>query len=145
MRYLMSVLVLGLPLAIAAGCQKSHAAAIQKIPIQGTVTLDGKPLEGAEVVFTTSLLSTFTAETAADGSFQLSSSAGGPAACSGPCKVTISKFLMPPGKTAQPNLSPQLQGARQIVPPRYSDALYTTLSVNVAEGGGKFDFPLTGG
>jgi hypothetical protein len=142
MRYLMFALALGLPLVAATGCQKSHAAPMQKIPVQGTVTLDGKPLEGAEVAFTTSLLSTFTAETAADGSFQL---AGAPAVCSGPCKVTISKFVMPPGKTAQPNLSPQLQGARQIIPRRYSDTLYTTLSINVPEGGGKFDFPLTGG
>jgi hypothetical protein len=144
MRYLMVALVLGLSVASATGCQKSQAAAIQKIPIQGTVTLDGKPLEGAEVIFTTSLLSSFTAETAADGSFQLSTAPGGPSVCDGPCKVTINKFVMPPGKTAQPNMSPQLQGARQIIPPRYSDALYTTLSVNVPQGGGTFDFPLTG-
>jgi hypothetical protein len=144
MRYLMFALVLGLPLVAATGCQKSQAATVQKIPIQGTVTLDGTPLDGAEVVFTTSMLSTFTAETAADGSFQLSSSNGGPTLCNGPCKVTVSKFVMPPGKTAEPNLSPQLQGARQIVLARYSDTLYTTLSVNVPEAGGKFDFPLTG-
>ncbi|HWB09401.1 MAG TPA: hypothetical protein VG826_09265 [Pirellulales bacterium] len=140
----MFAMLLGVSVASATGCQKSQAAAIQKIPVQGTVTLDGKPLEGAEVIFTTPLLSTFTAETGADGSFQLSSAAGGPAVCDGLCKVTVSKFVMPPGKTAQPNMSPQLQGARQVIPPRYSDALYTTLSVTVPEGGGKFDFPLTG-
>jgi hypothetical protein len=90
-------------------------------------------------------MATFTALTATDGTYQLSTNSAGAYACSGACKVTISKFVMPPGKTAEPNLSPQLQGAQQVVPPRYSDAAWTTLMVTVPDQGGRFDFPLASG
>ena len=140
---LSALLLLPVAAVAAAGCQKSHATVIQKIDVQGRVTLDGKPLDGAEVVFTTPLMATFTALTAADGSYQLSSNNAATYACSGACKVTISKFVMPPGQAAEPNLSPQLQGAQQVIPLRYSDATWTTLTVTVPDQGGRFDFPLT--
>jgi hypothetical protein len=140
-----AVLMLAAATVAAAGCQKSHATVIQTVAVQGTVTLDGKPLEGAEVVFTTPLMASFTALTAGDGSYQLSTTSGGAYTCTGACKVTISKFVMPPGKTAEPNLSPQLQGAQQVVPFRYCDPAQATLMVTVPDQGGRFDFRLTSG
>ena len=145
MRFHSFLILAGLAVGIAAGCQKSHATSFEKVAVQGTVTLDGKALEGAEVVFSTPLMATFSALTAADGSYQLSTTTARADTCSGACKVTISKFVMPPGKTAEPNISPQLQGAQQVVPPRYSDAAQTTLMVNVPDQGGRFDFPLSSG
>jgi hypothetical protein len=144
MRFSAFMTLAGLAVA-AAGCQKSHATVVQPVSVQGSVTLDGKPLDGAEVTFTTPLMATFTALTAPDGSYQLSTTSGGAYACTGACKVTVSKFVMPPGKTAEPNLSPQLQGAQQIVPFRYCDPAQTTLMVTVPDQGGRFDFPLTSG
>ncbi|HVX10919.1 MAG TPA: hypothetical protein VHC22_07060 [Pirellulales bacterium] len=142
MRHYPLYIVAGLAFA-SAGCQKSPAPAVQMVAVQGKVTLDGSPLDGAEVVFTTPLMATFTAQTSADGSYQLATAGKGSYTCSGPCKVTVSKFVMPPGKTAEPNRAPQLQGAQQVLLPRYADAAQTTLVANVPEQGGQFDFPLT--
>jgi hypothetical protein len=54
--------------AAAIGCNKAPARApMQEVPVNGMVTLDGKPLAGAEVVFTTPSLAMFTAATKEDG------------------------------------------------------------------------------
>ena len=135
---------LGMFVCVVAGCGKPPARApIQQVPVKGVVTLDGKPLAGAEVVFTSPSLAVFTAATKDDGSFQLSSSFGGETVCKGLCRVTISKWVMPEGATLQPDMSPQLQGAKQLLPPRYSDLEQTKLSQDVPESGGDFKFELT--
>ncbi|HEV7223367.1 MAG TPA: hypothetical protein VGN42_11745 [Pirellulales bacterium] len=135
---------LGVLVCACAGCGKAPARApIQEVPVKGLVTLDGKPLAGAEVIFTSPSLAVFTGATKDDGSFQLSSSFGGETVCKGLCKVTIGKWVMPAGVTPQPNMSPQLQGAKQLLPPRYSDPAQTKLSKDVPEAGGDFKFELT--
>jgi hypothetical protein len=135
---------LGVFVCVVAGCGKPPARApIQQVPVKGVVTLDGKPLAGAEVVFTSPSLAVFTAATKDDGSFQLSNSFGGETVCKGPCKVTIGKWVMPEGATLEPNVSPQLQGAKQLLPPKYSDPETTTLAKDVPEAGGDFKFELT--
>ena len=136
--------IAGLLLGAIAGCNKAPARApVAEIPVKGVVTLDGKPLAGAEVMFTTQSQAVFTAATKDDGSFQLSNSFGGETVCKGPCKVTIGKWVMPEGATLEPNVSPQLQGAKQLLPPKYSDPETTTLSKDVPEAGGDFKFELT--
>jgi hypothetical protein len=131
-------------LSVLAGCGKPPARApVQEVPIKGVVKLDGNPLAGAEVVFTGPSLAVFTGATKEDGSFQLSSSFGGETVCKGPCKVTIGKWIMPEGAKLEPNMSPQLQGAKQLLPPRYSDPDATTLAQDVPEAGGDFKFELT--
>lgn len=131
-------------LCVLAGCGKPPARApMQEVPIKGVVKLDGNPLAGAEVVFTAPSLAVFTGATKDDGSFQLSSSFGGETVCKGTCKVTISKWVMPEGAALEPNISPQLQGAKQLLPPQYSDLALTKLSQDVPEAGGDFKFELT--
>lgn len=131
-------------LSVLAGCGKPPARApMQEVPVKGVVQLDGNPLAGAEVVFTGPSLAVFTGATKEDGSFQLSSSFGGETVCKGPCKVTISKWVMPAGAALEPNMSPQLQGAKQLLPPQYSDLAQTKLSKDVPEAGGDFEFDLT--
>jgi hypothetical protein len=127
-----------------AGCNKAPARApMQEVPVKGVVTLDGKPLAGAEVMFMTQSLGTFTAATKEDGSFQLSSSFGGEQVCKGLCKITIQKWVMPEGATMQPNMAPQLQGAKPLLPPKYSDPEKTTLQEDVPEAGKEYKFDLT--
>ncbi len=142
MRYCSLCVLAGFAI-VSAGCQKSPVSTVQTVAVQGKVTLDGQPLDGAEVVFTTPLLATFTALTATDGSYQLATAGKGTQTCTGTCKVTVSKFVLPAGKTPEPNRAPQLQGGQQVLLPRYADATQTTLTVNVPEQGGQFDFPLT--
>lgn len=127
----------------ALGCGRPpQRAPSQPVPISGKVTLDGKPLAGAEVVFITETLGTFSAATADDGTYKLVSSVGGEQVCEGPCKVTISKFVLPEGQTPQPDMSPELQGGKQLLRPKYSQRDETVLGVNVPKEGGTFDFPL---
>ena len=135
-----------LAFGLIIGCNKAPPRTpVQQVPVKGTVTLDGKPLPGAEVVFTTPTLGIFTAATKDDGSYQLSSSFGGEPICKGLCKITIQKWVMPEGAQLQPNMSPQLQGAKPLLPPRYSDLEKTELTKDVPESGGDFNFELTSG
>lgn len=127
----------------ALGCGRPPARApSQPVPVTGKVTLDGKPLAGAEVIFTTQTLGIFAAATAEDGSYKLVSSVGGEQICEGPCQVTISKFVLPEGQTPQPDMPPEFQGGKQLLPPRYSRRDETKLGVNVPKEGGTFDFQL---
>ena len=132
--------------SLASGCAKAPTRTpMQEVPVKGAVTLDGKPLAGAEVIFVTPTLAAFTAATKDDGTFQLTSSFGGETACKGPCKVTIQKWVMPEGAVMQPNMAPQLQGAKPLLPPKYSDPEKTTLQQDVPDAGGDFKFELTSG
>lgn len=125
------------------GCAKAPARApSQPVPITGKVTLDGQPLPDAEVIFKTQTLGTFAAATDANGVYKLVSSVGGEQVCEGPCAVTISKFVLPAGQTPQPDMSPELQGGKQLLPSKYSDSNETKLGVNVPKEGGTFDFSL---
>lgn len=69
------VVTLGLALAIIAGCGGQT-----KVPVEGTVTLDGKPLVGANIVLA-QLRATapgpFVGKTDADGKFSLGTTDGG--------------------------------------------------------------------
>jgi hypothetical protein len=139
-----SCCIAGLMFGMVAGCSKVPARTpVQEVPVKGVVKLDGNPLAAAEVMFITQSQGVFTAATKEDGSFQLSSSFGGEPVCKGPCKVTIGKWIMPEGAKLEPNMSPQLQGAKQLLPPRYSDPDATTLAQDVPEAGGDFKFELT--
>ncbi len=132
-------------LGALAGCNKAPARTpVQEVPVKGVVTLDGEPLADAEVTFTMPSLAVFTAATQQDGSYQLSSSFGGETACKGPCKVTIQKWVLPDGAKMMPDMSPQLQGAKPLLPPRYGNPEQTELTADIPEGGGEFNFELTG-
>ena len=126
------------------GCGKSNARpGIETLPVTGLVTLDGKPLAGADVMFATAEGASFAARTKDDGSYQLEGLAGRGAACKGACQVVISRYLKPDGSPLGPEEFPALVQATESLPPKYSFPGETTLSVDVPEQGGKFDFPLT--
>ena len=134
-------------LAALAGCKKAPARAqAGEVPVTGVVTLDGKPLPKAEVTFTCNSTSgVFSGATDENGKYQLWSNFGSTAKLEGACTVKISKMELPPGVEPPPPdmpVSPQMLGAKESLPPRYSDGGKTELTATVPAEGGKFNFEL---
>ncbi len=128
------------------GCGKAGASApqLQELPVNGTVTLDGKPLAGAEIVFMTGEPpAAFAGKTKDDGAYRLQTVAGREATCQGACKVTISRLVKPDGSPLGPEETPADAGAVEQLPAKYSRFDQTTLSATVAAGGTTVDFALT--
>ncbi|HVA49093.1 MAG TPA: hypothetical protein VNH11_22210 [Pirellulales bacterium] len=128
------------------GCNSSSAGPpqLEAFPVKGVVTLDGKPLPGAEVVFMTGEPPTICAgRTNDDGSYELHGLAGRDGALQGACKVTISRRVKPDGTPLGPDEAPANVGAAEQLPPKYSRYDASTLSANVPADGGTFDFALT--
>jgi len=130
---------LGLLLGTLLGCGKTSQG-VPTVPVSGKVTLDGQPLDGAEVRFIGEKHVGF-AKTEAGGVFTLMDGAQ-----AGPNKVAISKIdqnRLPPNLRGLPMADlesiAQGQGMKtipgQVVPTKYSDPATTTLSFDVpAEG-----------
>ena len=126
------------------GCSRSPAVpATQTLPVTGKVTLDGNPLGGADIVFALGdPPTTFFATTKDDGTYQLQGIEGRKAELQGPCKVTISRMIMPDGSPWLKDQPPAVVGAIEQLPTKYSMFNETKLSADVPAGGGTFDFPL---
>jgi hypothetical protein len=138
------------------GCGKApeSKSSVKKAPVSGTVTMGGKPLEGAEVYFNTEKFTGF-AKTNAEGKYQLSQGAA-----IGANKVFISKLdgaaatanaadptlaLNDPTQTqiAGESQSKSKKGPKQLIPPEFSSQTATKLTFDVPEGGAKdADFSL---
>ncbi len=104
------------------------------------MTLDGKPLSGAQVVFLTGVPPTiFVGTTDDQGAYQLQ---GMESSLQGECKVTISQMLKPDGSPLAPGEPPAMAGATEQLPSKYSQLDATTLSAEVGAEGGNFDFAL---
>jgi hypothetical protein len=116
-------------------------------PVTGFVTLDGKPLIGAEVTFTcTNPPGIFSGATDEGGKYQLWSNYGASTKLEGHCTVKISKMELPPGVPPPPpdvHASPMMLGAKEILPTKYSDGSKSRLTADVPAGGGEFKFELT--
>lgn len=141
MRFLLIAVLLT---SLVSGCQKSKGPAkIAAVPVKGTVTLDGKPLADADVVFIpTESPAAFVGRTGGDGVYVLQGAAGSESGLKGACKVTISRMAKPDGSSLAPDEAPANVGATEQLPPKYSQFDLTTLSATVAAEGGTFDFPL---
>jgi hypothetical protein len=115
--------------------------------VTGLVTLDGKPLAGAEVTFNcTNPPGIFSGATDENGKYQLWSNYGANSKLEGHCTVKISKMELPPGVQPPPpdiHVSPMMLGAKESLPPKYSDGQKTTLTAEVPAGGGEINFELT--
>jgi hypothetical protein len=126
-----------------AGCGGSSGPTL--VPVDGTLTVDGKPVAGARIFFRPeSITGTKTYEesagvTDADGHFTLEGVHGGKGAMPGKHRVTINKLVMddgsdlPPGTTDIAILGPKV---RELLPPQYSSVEETTLTETVPPGGG---------
>jgi hypothetical protein len=119
------------------------------VPVTGTVKLDGKPVGGVRVHFwpTDASSKTFVYQLAlgitdTQGKFELHSSHGlGIAA--GNYKVTFSRPLAAGGKTVNdPNRKPEEAGARESLPPHYTDQDKTQETATVSKESNDFVFNL---
>lgn len=121
------------------------------VTVSGMVTLDGKPLPNATVVFVPiggGGESSAGGLSDSTGKYILQTNEKSYGIKPGQYKVVISSFVMPDGtiKQIDGNTSPmqlKIEGAKQVVPPKYSDLLGSTLTSNVGPEGGNIDFSLT--
>lgn len=135
---------------LLAGCQGSEGKIKlpKTVPASGTVTLDGKPLEGAAVMFFStgnSAGSDSMGSTDSAGKYSLSLVHGGSGAPPGNYKVIVSHMAGPGGKPIQRGIGappPIDQGAVESLPARYSNMNETSLNAVIPEGGGEFNFEL---
>jgi hypothetical protein len=146
-----------LALALTAGCEVEEPpppapAGPKLLPVTGRITVDGKPLPGAVVVFTPSFSDAGThsiGETTADGSFALSYLYR-PGTAAGDYRVMVSYLLGPNGKPvgleerSADVVSDAMMHAREIIPARYSDYRKTELRATVTRKALRFDFDLKG-
>lgn len=140
--------LLFLTAVVIIGCTGKDPNEPVMVPVSGTVSLDGKPLSGADVSFVPTgqtLGQGAVGRTDKDGSFTLHGRRGGEGAATGSYKVVISKRVMPDGSDvhADDKTPPMESPAKEKLLPRYSDAERTTLSAIVSAGGTRLEFPLT--
>ncbi len=118
------------------------------VPVTGTVTLDGEPVEGVNVTFiptgTTPGGASYGA-TDASGKYELKSNDGRTGATAGEFKVVCGRWVMADGTAfvGEPGgPSPMEAGATESLPPKYSQEDATTLTATVPSGGGEVNFDL---
>lgn len=152
-----------LTLTMLAGCGTSDAPKTFKV--SGTVTLEGKPVDGAIVTFVSSEnKKNAVGSTNAKGEFKLSTFGPGDGALPGSYKVTISKTdeaaappatTPPPGVIAGGEISESYvppantaggkkgSGPKNLLPAKYANEQTSGLVATVAENDqNKFDFEL---
>lgn len=139
-RILMFVGFSGL-LLVAGGC---GSAAM--VPVEGVVTLDGQPLDGAAVSFVPDGAGRpAQGETDGAGKFKLSTAAAGPGVVPGKYKVGVSKMEKPAGAGgASPDGKVQLSGPptgkgpapvpKSLVPGKYVNPNTSEITVVVEQG-----------
>ena len=118
------------------------------MPVSGTVTLDGKPLPGATILFipTGSTHGTSSGgRTDSAGRYELTATHSGKGAPVGQHKVVASKLVMPDGSDMPVNtkVGPIDSPARESLPAKYSAIDRTVLTAAVRDGVNTIDFPLS--
>ena len=149
MRVLYQLMLLVGGIGTLAGCGSASASpkAESLVPVKGCITLDNRPLEGATVIFTpqgSKMGDGAIGTTDANGNYE-ATAGGATGAPLGAYKVTISRLIDSAGKPVVATLEtpPANLGAREAMPPKYSDHAISALKCTVAAGGGTFDFKLT--
>ena len=136
-----SCLILGMTLTAYTGCRDPNAIVLY--PVNGTVTLEGKPLVHAAVMFFPrgktrgNACLGYTDET---GKYELAPERdGGTGAPEGEFAVIVSKNREPPPGTP-PGVAET--DADQMLSPKYWDSMRTILKAQVPKGGTTADFAL---
>lgn len=127
------------------GCGRSAPVTeVETLPVKGKVTLDDKPLAGADVVFMVdNPPATFFGTTQEDGTYALQGRKELAEKLQGTCKVTISRMVKPDGSPLAEGEMPATVEAVEQLPAKYSMLDATKLTADVTPGGGTFDFKLT--
>lgn len=131
-------LMVGALALVCWGCGKSDLASVS-----GTVTLDGAPLEGAEINFMpVGGGGVSFAETDGEGRYTLTHSDGSRGAVVGQHRVSINKEREPSGVPAgSGGKRPEDHAPPGLLPPKYNDK--TELTAEVKAGDNAIDFALT--
>lgn len=124
-------------LATSAGCGRPRP-----VPVSGCVTLDGKPVADAGVLFCPTETGPSAAGTTDTiGRFQLAT-INTPGVLPGPYRVTITKQeILGVGQFGA--IGPQSRQIKWIVPEKYGRVETSGLSVEVSREKREFDFPLS--
>src|SRR5207244_4820472 len=131
---------------LLAGCGPKHANMPAHYPVTGKITLDGKPLPGAGIMFLPRGNTRGTgsqAMTDKEGAYTLKSDHAGAGAAEGEYAVTISRVVNRDGTPYVPRPDAAEAGERETLPGHYSDSMKTILSANVPKGGDTINFELT--
>ncbi|MEN6496142.1 MAG: carboxypeptidase-like regulatory domain-containing protein [Thermoguttaceae bacterium] len=140
--------------ALSHGCRKNTVP--ETLPVKGTVKLDGKPVEGADVAFyPKSGGRPAMGRTDANGSYTLSTFGNQDGAVPGEHSVVISKVSVRrtaaptgggelEGMQFAPSISPEAEKARTeyLIPEKYSMASRSGLTAEVKPDCGPIDFDL---
>jgi len=129
---------------LVGGCQPASKGP-PLVPAEGIVTLDGKPLAGANVMLVPRVETrgdkAFYAKTDAAGKFVAASADGRQKGTAvGNYQVVINKLVRPDGSdfVPDPNSGPEDTGGfREMLPAAYCDAAKSVLTADVPEGGTK--------
>jgi len=114
---------------------------LQPAKVTGTVTLDGKPLAGATIVFRPQKGRPASGVTDGQGRYSLSTSAKDDGALPGVYRVTIAADSQDPAKSNEPQ-SNRRAADKPAIPARYSNPATTGLTTEVCPGPNVFDFEL---
>lgn len=144
MNRLAVVIALLLPIAMAAGC---GSKGLLRVPVRGTVTLDGKPLSAAVVQYfpiNQVAGSGGSGRTGSKGHYQIVTPQGKKGLPPGDYLVTIEKRVMPDGSDYPFDADewPDLSVTREILPTQYASRQKSALKPTVTESAAKYDFPL---
>lgn len=134
-------------IVVGIGCG-SEPTGPEKVPVTGTVSLNGESLPGAVITFiptgkTPGLGGT--ARSDASGKFVLTSARGGEGAPAGEYRVAVSRRLMPDGSPvpADDKTPPIESPAQESLPPIYSNPEMTQLTATVTPDGPPIQLALT--
>ncbi len=127
---------------VVAGCGREVAPPPTLTATSGTVKIDGEPAPGVSVLFTP------TAGTAGDGAWGITDSQGtfvlthksqAEGVPAGTYVVHFSRYVLPNGTPSPPNVSPLETGAREGLPPQWSDRSKSSPlnTVTIAAGSAK--------
>jgi hypothetical protein len=134
-------------LLVAAGCGGKRPNLPPQYPVSGIITLDGKPLATAGIMFLprgeTRGTGAF-AMTDAAGKYSLKTDHGGAGAPEGEYAVTISKVVNRDGTPYIPKPDVAEAGERESLAATYSDSMKTILTAKVPKGGDTINFELKG-
>ena len=126
-------------LTLSSGClfraPPQVAGRLKTVPVSGSITLDGSPVEGATVMFCApNLKLTAYGKTDAAGAYQLTTYEQGDGAPVGHFKVTIRKQEHEvTGKSDHPALPPESRSLDRL-PLKYAESETSGLAVDIAEG-----------
>jgi hypothetical protein len=128
-----------------AGCGSKGPDLPPQYPVSGTITMDGKPLASAGIMFLprgeTRGTGAFGMSDAA-GKYSLKSDHGGPGAPEGEYAVTISRVVNRDGTPYVPKPDVAEAGERETLPGIYSDSMKSVLTATVPKGGDTINFDL---